>query len=36
LLEKIKKRELGTLKGKATVKFAEDFSMSDKELINPQ
>ena len=27
-------RQLGTLKGKAEVIFAEDFSMSDEELIN--
>ena len=31
--KKSKKRELGTLKGKATVKFSKDFTMSDEELI---
>jgi antitoxin (DNA-binding transcriptional repressor) of toxin-antitoxin stability system len=31
---KTKKRELGTLKGKVIVKFSEDFSISDEELIN--
>ena len=29
-----KKRKLGTLEGKATVSFAEDWSMSDEELIS--
>ena len=32
--KKIKKRELGTLKGKVTVEFSENFAMSDEELIN--
>ena len=32
--KKSKKRELGSLKGIATVKFAEDFSMSDEDLVN--
>ncbi|MDR2754401.1 MAG: type II toxin-antitoxin system Phd/YefM family antitoxin [Planctomycetaceae bacterium] len=32
--KKIKKRELGTLKGKAKVKFATDFSITDEELLN--
>jgi prevent-host-death family protein len=32
--KKNKKRRLGTLKGKVSVVFAEDFAMSDEELIN--
>jgi prevent-host-death family protein len=32
--KKIKKRELGTLKGKAKIKFSVDFSMTDEELIS--
>jgi len=32
--KKNKKRELGTLKGKAKIKFSRDFKMSDEELIN--
>jgi prevent-host-death family protein len=32
--KKTKKRELGTLKGKAKIKFFADFSMTDEELIN--
>jgi len=32
--KKSKKRELGTLKGKAKIEFTNDFSMSDEELIN--
>ncbi len=32
--KKSKKRELGTLKGKVKIKFSNDFSMSDEELIN--
>lgn len=32
--QKIKKRELGTLKGKANVEFATDFSITDEELLN--
>ena len=32
--KKNKKRQLGTLQGKVTVKFSEDFSMSDEELLN--
>ncbi|MDR0704918.1 MAG: hypothetical protein LBF88_08010 [Planctomycetaceae bacterium] len=32
--KKNKKRELGTLKGKAEIKLATDFSMTDEELLN--
>jgi prevent-host-death family protein len=32
--KKSQKRQLGTLEGKMSVVFAEDFSMSDEELIN--
>jgi prevent-host-death family protein len=32
--KKNQKRRLGTLEGKMSVKFAEDFSMTDEELIN--
>ncbi|GMO46317.1 MAG: type II toxin-antitoxin system Phd/YefM family antitoxin [Termitinemataceae bacterium] len=32
--KKSKKRQLGSLEGKMTVKFAADFSMTDEELIN--
>ena len=32
--KKTQKRQLGTLEGKVTVRFSEDFSMSDEELIN--
>jgi hypothetical protein len=32
--EKPQKRRLGTLKGKGKVIFADDFSMTDEELIN--
>jgi prevent-host-death family protein len=32
--KKTKKRELGTLKGKAEIKFSADFSMTDEELIS--
>jgi prevent-host-death family protein len=32
--KKSKKRQLGTLEGKATVKFSKDFSMTTEELIN--
>ena len=32
--KKNQKRELGTLEGKMSVKFAEDFTMTDDELIN--
>jgi len=28
------KRQLGTLEGKVTVKFADDFKITDEELIN--
>jgi antitoxin (DNA-binding transcriptional repressor) of toxin-antitoxin stability system len=31
--KKTKKRELGTLKGKAKIRFSPDFSMTDEELI---
>jgi antitoxin (DNA-binding transcriptional repressor) of toxin-antitoxin stability system len=31
--KKSKKRQLGTLEGKMTVNFSDDFSMSDEELI---
>ncbi|MDR2097234.1 MAG: type II toxin-antitoxin system Phd/YefM family antitoxin [Spirochaetaceae bacterium] len=31
--KKSKKRQLGTLEGKMTVSFSDDFSMSDEELI---
>jgi hypothetical protein len=33
-LKKKPKRELGTLKGKGSVTFAEDFKMTDEELVN--
>jgi hypothetical protein len=32
--KKSKKRQLGTLEGKTTVTFSEDFSMTDEELIS--
>jgi antitoxin (DNA-binding transcriptional repressor) of toxin-antitoxin stability system len=32
--KKSKKRQLGTLVGKVTVKFSKDFSITDEELIN--
>jgi antitoxin (DNA-binding transcriptional repressor) of toxin-antitoxin stability system len=32
--KKSKKRQLGTLEGKVTVKFSKDFSITDEELIN--
>ncbi|MCL1811918.1 MAG: type II toxin-antitoxin system Phd/YefM family antitoxin [Treponema sp.] len=32
--KKSRKRQLGSLEGKISVKFAEDFSMTDEELIN--
>jgi prevent-host-death family protein len=32
--KKNQKRQLGTLEGKVTVTFADDFYMSDEELIN--
>ena len=32
--KKNQKRQLGTLEGKMSVDFSEDFSMTDKELIN--
>ena len=32
--KKSQKRELGTLEGKVSVKFADDFAMTDEELIN--
>ena len=32
--KKNQKRRLGTLEGKMSVKFSNDFSMSDEELIN--
>ena len=32
--KKNQKRQLGILEGKATVVFAEDFAMTDEELIN--
>jgi antitoxin (DNA-binding transcriptional repressor) of toxin-antitoxin stability system len=32
--KKSKKRQLGTLEGKVTVKFSKDFSMTDEELTN--
>ncbi|MDR0456018.1 MAG: type II toxin-antitoxin system Phd/YefM family antitoxin [Treponema sp.] len=32
--KKNQKRQLGTLEGKMSVKFAEDFAMTDEELIN--
>jgi antitoxin (DNA-binding transcriptional repressor) of toxin-antitoxin stability system len=31
--KKTKKRELGTLRGKAKIEFSADFSMTDEELI---
>jgi hypothetical protein len=33
-MEKRQKRQLGTLEGKMSVNFAEDFAMTDGELIN--
>ena len=32
--KKYKKRQLGTLKNRAKVRFSADFAMSDEELIN--
>jgi prevent-host-death family protein len=32
--KKSQKRQLGTLEGKMSVKFAEDFAMTDEELIS--
>jgi prevent-host-death family protein len=32
--KKLKKRQLGTLEGKMTVDFSDNFSMTDEELIN--
>ncbi|MDR2402398.1 MAG: type II toxin-antitoxin system Phd/YefM family antitoxin [Spirochaetaceae bacterium] len=32
--KKSKKRQLGTLEGKVTVKFSKDFSITDEALIN--
>jgi prevent-host-death family protein len=32
--KKSKKRQLGTLEGKMSVKFADDFAMTDEELIS--
>jgi antitoxin (DNA-binding transcriptional repressor) of toxin-antitoxin stability system len=32
--KKSKKRQLGSLEGKMTVKFADDWYMTDEELIN--
>jgi prevent-host-death family protein len=32
--KKSQKRQLGTLKGKVTVKFTEDFKITDEELLN--
>jgi len=32
--KKKQKRQLGTLEGKMSVKFANDFAMTDEELIN--
>jgi prevent-host-death family protein len=32
--KKTKTRELGTLKNRGDVEFAEDFSMTDEELLN--
>jgi antitoxin (DNA-binding transcriptional repressor) of toxin-antitoxin stability system len=32
--KKSQKRQLGTLEGKMSVEFAEDFTMSDEELLN--
>jgi prevent-host-death family protein len=32
--KKTKKRQLGTLEGKMSVQFAEDFAMTDEEFIN--
>jgi len=32
--KKSQKRQLGTLEGKMSVEFAEDFAMTDEELIN--
>ncbi|MDR1485713.1 MAG: hypothetical protein LBT09_12940 [Planctomycetaceae bacterium] len=34
LQKKNKKRELGTLQNKGSVKFADDFTMTDEELLN--
>ena len=31
---KTRKRQLGTLEGKMTVTFSEDFKMTDEELLN--
>jgi antitoxin (DNA-binding transcriptional repressor) of toxin-antitoxin stability system len=33
--KKTKKRELGTLKGRAKISFSADFSMNDEDLIRP-
>jgi len=32
--KKNQKRQLGTLEGKMSVKFASDFAMTDEELVN--
>jgi antitoxin (DNA-binding transcriptional repressor) of toxin-antitoxin stability system len=32
--KKSQKRQLGTLEGKMSVEFAEDFAMTDEELVN--
>jgi len=32
--KKNQKRQLGTLEGKMSVEFAEDFAMTDEELLN--
>jgi antitoxin (DNA-binding transcriptional repressor) of toxin-antitoxin stability system len=32
--KKSKKRQLGSLEGKVTVKFSKDFSIGDEELVN--
>jgi antitoxin (DNA-binding transcriptional repressor) of toxin-antitoxin stability system len=32
--KKRQKRQLGTLEGRMSVKFAEDFAMTDEQLIN--
>lgn len=34
LEEKPKKRQLGILEGKVTVKFSDDWEMTDEELLN--
>jgi len=34
LWKKTKKRQLGTLRTRATVRFSADFAMSDEELLN--